>query len=200
MCEGAVPSAPRTPLTSSPVRHGGKQAARGRLLPPGGRARPSDHLPPGGACGSKMADGEDRAHRPRNPPAAATSNTRGLVSATGNGLCQRARWWEAREKWPQQHEQLQKLSRAGKVPALAQCVTAARAVGHGHGPKTKGQGRTWQQGRGGSPAGPCAQEGSATQPCFLCPCFLHPQVWENHKLQQLPLQGSTPSLARKTGQ
>lgn len=90
-------------------------------------------------------------------------------------------------------------SRAGKVPALAECarrveqsVTAARAGRHCHRPNAKGQDRTFQQGRVSSLTGPCAQESSATQPCFQCACSLHPQVWENHVLQQLPLRGSIP--------
>lgn len=43
-----------------------------------------------------------RAHKPLGPAAETTSDTTGLVLATGNGLWQRAPCWEAREKWPQQ--------------------------------------------------------------------------------------------------
>lgn len=104
------------PLSSGPVSHGGRDAARAGAAP-WRPARPSICRRAAVQNGRWRRAGGPWAvtHKPRSPPAEATPDSTGLVLVIGNGI------WR-REKWPQQG-----MSKSQHWQRAEQFVTIGRA-------------------------------------------------------------------------
>lgn len=201
--EAAPAGAPRQCPQELPPRAGREgRGARAGAAP--WRPRPPLHLPPGRACGSKMADGEG--------PGALTHGTQTARLSSWNDP--RHHWSSlGHREWPSARLDVGKPGRNGQS-SMSGCRASAGQGRSQQWPcarkvEQSDHGQSWHgpNARAGSfsragvdhTKGPHAQEGSATEPCFLCP-FSAPTSLGKPCTQQLSLQGSTLCLARKSSQ